>query len=313
MPDILKRLWNMPVLVFCLPLLAWAGNNVFTRLVIVEIDISPIQISFWRTLWGLIVVTPFAIAQVRKDWHIIWANWGVLALLGISSLVGYNLFLYLGLAAGEESPSAGTINSLFPIVILAIGVVAFGERISRIGMLGVLISVIGGCIAAFEGSVQKLLEFELTTGKLWLLLAVVLYGAYMACVRLRPQGMGQLSFLWSLVFWALVSLVPLWLWDTLARGNSYPFHEPLAWINTAYLVVFPVLLAPLFVNQAIKVGGAQVPSMLMNTLPIIIAGLAVLSPLGETMHWYHWVSLALIIPGVLLFQLFPAMQTGPTK
>ena len=307
MQNLANRLWNMPVLLFSGALLCWAGNAVFTRLTMVNIDVTPIQLSFWRTLFGFLIISVLAWSQVRRDWNIIWRHWAVLAFLGITSLVAYNLLLYFGLSSGEEAPAAATINSLFPLVIIAVSVLVFKESISAWGWFGIALAVMGGLMAAFEGSIDKAMAFELSVGKIWILGAVFGYGIYMACVRLRPEGIGQYSFLWALLFWALLLLTALWGWDGVARQSPFPWHEPGAVVHLTYLVLAPTLAAPILVNQAIKMGGARTPALMMNLMPFVVAALAAIvslvTDLNESLQWYHWVSLALIIPGTLLIQM----------
>ena len=71
----------------------------------------------------------------RLEYHL--ATLGGASLLGITSLVAYNLLLYFGLSSGEEAPAAATINSLFPLVIIAVSVLVFKERISGWGWFGI--------------------------------------------------------------------------------------------------------------------------------------------------------------------------------
>ena len=101
-------------------------------------------------------------------------------------------------------------------MIIAVSVLIFKERISGWGWFGIALAVMGGLMAAFEGSVEKAMAFELSVGKIWILGAVFGYGIYMACVRLRPEGIGQYSFLWALLFWALLLLTAL--------GVGTPWH-----------------------------------------------------------------------------------------
>ena len=306
MHTIIARLGHTPTLLFSGALVCWAGNAVFTRLLLVNIDVSPIQLSFWRTLVGFAVVTLLAITQIRQDWQLMWRHWHVLAFLGITSMVAYNLLLYFGLSSGEEAPAAATINNLFPLVIIGVSVLVFREKIGPLGWLGVALALLGGLITAFEGSLENALAFRLSTGKIWILGAVFGYGLYMACLRLRPDGLGQYSFLWSLLFWALIFVSFLWLWDTLSRQNQFPWHKPGAVVHLTYIVLAPTLAAPLLVNQAIRIAGPKTPALMMNLLPFFVAALATLvslvTDLDERLAWYHWLSLSLIIPGTILIQ-----------
>lgn len=306
MHTIIACLGHTLTLLFSGALVCWAGNAVFTRLLLVNIDVSPIQLSFWRTLVGFAVVTLLAITQIRQDWQLMWRHWHVLAFLGITSMVAYNLLLYFGLSSGEEAPAAATINNLFPVVIIGVSVLVFGEKIGPLGWLGVALALLGGLITAFEGSLENALAFRLSTGKIWILGAVFGYGLYMACLRLRPDGLGQYSFLWSLLFWALIFVSFLWLWDTISRQNQFPWHEPGAVVHLTYIVLAPTLAAPLLVNQAIRIAGPKTPALMMNLLPFFVAALATLvslvTDLDERLAWYHWLSLSLIIPGTILIQ-----------
>ena len=69
-----------------------------------------------------------------------------------------------------------------------------------------------------------------------------------------------------------------------------------------FVSLFPSVLSYLFWNRGITLIGANRAGLFLNLVPILTAVMAYLF-LGEILAWYHFAGLALVIGGMLLFNL----------
>ena len=67
----------------------------------------------------------------------------------------------------------------------------------------------------------------------------------------------------------------------------------------AYVSIFPSFLAYLFFNRGVELIGSAATGQYMNVMPLMGAGLAMLF-LGEVLHLFHIIGLALIVAGILV-------------
>ena len=68
--------------------LFWAGNWVIARGI--QGYMSPIAMAFWRWLAALVLLLPFVVAPIAREWAVIRRSWKVLALLGVIGVVAFN-------------------------------------------------------------------------------------------------------------------------------------------------------------------------------------------------------------------------------
>ena len=96
-------------------MLFWAGNWVFARAL--RNDIPPIALAYWRWVVALVILTPFALAHVRRQWATIAGAWRLLALLGALATVFQHIPVYIGLRETTATNGA-LLNSITPVFIL---------------------------------------------------------------------------------------------------------------------------------------------------------------------------------------------------
>ena len=87
------RTW--PYMVLLLPPLFWAGNFIVGRAF--ASDLGAITMSFYRWLFALCLLLPFAFKTVRSDLPLIIKHLPILTTLALLSVASFNVLLYLGL------------------------------------------------------------------------------------------------------------------------------------------------------------------------------------------------------------------------
>ena len=81
----MRRSPYFPYLLLAIAVLFWAGNWVIARAL--RFDAPPVALAFWRWSVALVILSPFAYAHVRRQWHLIAGSWRVLCLLGLLATV----------------------------------------------------------------------------------------------------------------------------------------------------------------------------------------------------------------------------------
>ena len=98
--------------------------------------------SFYRWLFALCLLLPFAFQTVRRELPVIINNLPILTILALLSVASFNVLLYLGLR-DTEATNALLIYSSIPVWIVLFGVLFFGDTLSARRGAGILVSLIG--------------------------------------------------------------------------------------------------------------------------------------------------------------------------
>lgn len=283
-----------PYLLLTLTPFFWACNWIIGRGL--HSDIPPIAMTFFRWLFAIVILAPFAWPHVRRDWPIIRANWKLLLLLGAVGVGTHNCLAYLGLNF-TTATSGVILNSFIPVMIVTISWVFLRERLASMQIAGVAISLSGVLCILSEGSLATLLGFRLNVGDLFIILSMAMWSVYTIMLRWRPSGMNVISFLFCVAVIGNTCVFPLWLGE-MALG----YHLHWTWVNFAALLavaLFSSVLAYLFWNRGVEEVGANVAGLFVHLMPVFGIVLAWLL-LGEHLAPYHVAGIGLILAGIWL-------------
>jgi drug/metabolite transporter (DMT)-like permease len=281
-------------LLLVLTTLFWAGNWVIARAI--HDMMSPVAMAFWRWLLALLILAPFIAGPLRREWPLIRASWKPLGVLGVLGVGAFNTLAYTGLNY-TTATNGVLLNSITPVLIVAVGLLFLGERLDWRRGAGVAVSLAGVLAIVGRGDLDTLLGLHLNPGDLWVLAAVIAWTAYTVCLRWRPPRLSSRAFTGVLIVIGVAALLPLFAWD-LAHGR------PTAWnaatlASVVYFAVFPSVLAYFFWNAAVARVGAERAGLFLHLLPLFGAVLSMLF-LGESLHGFHLVGAALIFCGLFV-------------
>ena len=259
-------------------------------------DIPPMAMTFFRWLFAILILAPFAWPHVRRDWPILRRNWKVMLALGAIGVGIHNALAYLGL--NYTTATNGVIlNSFIPVMIITFSWVFLSERLTPLQLLGVGISLSGVLAIITQGSLQALLHFRLNIGDFFIILSMAMWTAYTIGLRWRPAGLNVMSFLLVVAVIGNFCVLPLWLAE-MALGH----HVAWSWVNFGALVsvaLFSSVLAYLFWNRGVEVLGASVAGLFVHLMPVFGIVLAWVF-LNEQLMPYHVAGIALILIGIWL-------------
>ena len=106
-----------PYMLLTLAPLFWAGNWVTGRGL--HLAVPPMAMTFYRWLFALAFMLPFALPHLRRDAPQIHAHWRILVLLGVIGIGSHNALVFLSL--NYTTATNGLIlNSFIPVMIIAL-------------------------------------------------------------------------------------------------------------------------------------------------------------------------------------------------
>lgn len=283
-----------PQVLLILTVSFWAGNWVIARGI--QGQLSPIAMAFWRWVGAFLLLAPFVAGPMRAEWPVIRKSLPLLAVLGLLGVCAFNALTYTGLK--YTSATTGVLlNSVIPILIIALNFVMFRARVSPLQACGVLISFAGVFVIVIRGDLAQLRHVDLNRGDLWVLGAMLAWSLYTVLLRFRPMRLSSRAFTGSVIFCGVIALIPLFAWDAQATSPAHWHAGTLAAV--AYFAVFPSVAAYFFWNSAVARIGPDRAGVFLHLMPVFGTILAVLF-LGERVYGYHWFGTALIFMGIFV-------------
>ncbi|MBS0326339.1 MAG: DMT family transporter [Proteobacteria bacterium] len=256
--------------------------------------VPPLAMTFYRWLFAIVILAPFTLPQVIRERALIVRHWRTLAALGVVGVGIHNALAYLGLRY-TTATNGVILNSFIPILIVAMSRLALGERLSRMQLAGVLVSLAGVLTILSKGSPAAIVGLRFNGGDLLIVLSMAMWAAYTIGLRFRPPGMRMLSFLFVIACFGDLSVLPFYAAES-ALG------EPMAWTPEVALAIAAVallssVLAYVFWNRGVEALGAGVAGLFVHLMPVFGVALAWLT-LGEHLAPYHVAGIALIVAGL---------------
>jgi drug/metabolite transporter (DMT)-like permease len=287
------NVYNLPYLLLVLAVFFWSVNFVVGRAV--RLEVPPIGLAYWRwTTASLIVILP-ALRHLKHDWKQARQNLPILLVLSATGIAVFNTLVYAGLQRTIVI-NAVLMQSMMPVLIVAMSFVLFGEKINRQQAVGIAMSLSGAVTIILKGDLYLLESLSINRGDLLIFIAVICYAAYSVLLRRRP-AMHPLSFVALTFIIGSVMLLPLYVWETIAV-------RPLSWNATTllavcYVAIFPSIVSFLCFNRGVELVGANRAGLFLHLMPVFGSIMAI-AFLGETMRWYHGVGIGLIGLGIIL-------------
>lgn len=287
------RLYNNAYLLLSCMALCWAGNQVLGRAVAGHIP--PITYSFLRWSLATVIVLPFAVAHVRRDWPAIRSHWRYLTFVGAIGGGLFNTLQYIALNYTTALNSV-VLNSTGPIFIAMATFLIYQERLTLRQAGGTAVSTAGVLGIISKGDFNALHALAFNGGDLLLLTGMATNGIYTALLRDRP-AIHWLSFLFVLFLVSALVVLPFWTWE-IASGARMEL-TPFTLAAVGYIAIFPSVVAYICLTRGVELIGANRSGIFLHMIPLFGALLAI-SLLGEPLQVFHIIGFALILCGVAL-------------
>ena len=218
----------------------------------------------------------------------------------VSGAVGTLLpaFLFAYAETRLASGLAGVLNSLTALFVLLVGAALFGQRLTALRVLGILVGLAGTAILILLGSGAAVGGSGAWFGG-YIVLATFFYGISVNVVKHRLQGLAPLA----------VSSVSLLLVGPAAAvflfaGTGF-VHKlavvPGAWAALGYiglLALFSTAVGLVLFNLLIRRASTLFAASSTYLIPVVALAWGVAD--GEVIHLMHYVGMVVILAGVAL-------------
>jgi len=261
-----------PQLLLVLATLLWGGNFVIGRAVVG--DIPPITLAFLRWCVAFIVFLPIAYSRVKREWHMIKANWPAVIVMAITGVACFNTLVYIGVYY-TTSINASLMNSSTPIIIYILSFILLKERLSKFQLIGTAISLAGVAFILSKGSLETLLSFSFNKGDLIVLIAVFCWGVYSLLVKQYAGRLpGYSTFLVTIAL-GIIMLLPFTIYELMTTSVEI-IWSPSTIGAILYVGIIASIVAFLSWNNGVVALGANKASIYLNFIPLFAAIFAVL-------------------------------------
>ena len=160
-------------------------------------------------------------------------------------------------------------------------------------------AVLGVCVVASAGNLDKLASLSINQGDYFMIIACLLYSGYALILR-RFSGVSALSLFAVIAIAAFIASVPLSLVEVYLGSSQWPTRK--GWIVIILITALPSFLAQICFIKGVTELGAGRAGIFVNLVPVFASILAV-SILGEPFRGYHAVALILVIGGIGLAEI----------
>jgi drug/metabolite transporter (DMT)-like permease len=268
--------------------LFWGGTFISTR--IVAQNFGPFTGAGLRYSVALIFLIPLAFRQNRNFFKEGLKKIPLMAALGLTGIFGYNFFFFKGLKSIPASRGA-LLVSLNPLFVMLLSALVYKEKITKLKLLGVLVSLTGLVIVVSRGQIGSVFS-SFQVGDLFILGCPVTWAIYTIIARPALQHTTPLqattwASLTGLSFLLLFSLSePAMPKITLEIGASL-----------LYLGLIGTVVGFVWYYDGIQKIGATRTAIFTNLVPVFAILLSVLL-LHEEVIWFTWLGGILVLSGV---------------
>jgi len=293
MRDGSARASALPYVLLLVAAASFGGNWVAAR--VVNFEVAPFTLSFWRWAVAGALLFPLALPQLREDAPLIRRHWPKLLVFGAVGAGGFTLLGYWGVSY-TTAINATLLNSSLPLFVVPLSWLLLRLTVSARQLLGLSLSLAGVLTIVSSGSLRTLAQLRLNPGDFLLLGGAFLWAIYTVTLRWRPP-LRPLSFLFTTIVAAAAVSTPFYAWE-MWSGRTMS-ATPVSIVTIGYLALFPSIIAYICWNQAVAMVGPNVAGFFNPVIPVFGILFAVVF-LGEPLRAYHLAGFALVLGGVVL-------------
>jgi drug/metabolite transporter (DMT)-like permease len=282
----------------------WASNFVLGRTL--REEIGPLMLTTSRVAVASLFFAVILGRSAVKE-RLLLRHWALLTAMALTGVLGFPFLLYRGLQL-TTATDAVLINATGPLMTAVLAAILLRERLFPRHVLGGVITFFGVALIVSGGSFERLHQWHVNVGDLYILLAVVLWGLYSVISRKATRTRTVFS----------VTTISTWIGLPFFLGAAAVGSEP-ATINwswhlvlaVVYIGIFPSGVAFLSWNEGVRRVGANRAMVFYNMLPVYGSILGVIL-LGESLGTQHFIGGGLILAGSLI-AIWPELRTAAGK
>ncbi len=250
----------MAVFFALLTLIGWGAGDMFIAIASRKIG------SRYAFFWGQVI--SFLLISLYIPFSVGIADWGMFLFalaIGLAD-AGSALYYFRAFEVGNAS-IVGTIGGAFSLVTVIITIVLFGERLMLFQLMGIILAIMGVIILSLDLHLlykQKFKAIILDPGVKYALIAMLVWGAYFALVRIPVEKIG-----W---FWTVYPTNLFFIVMILTRAVKKDFLSVLAKKDVVLTIIafsFFITLGMFTYNLGILSGYTSVVAPIAGSSPVL--------------------------------------------
>lgn len=286
------------VLIFVTPAL-WSFNYLIARRApgVIEPDVLALQ----RWLMAGLLFCFVARAELWAQRRLILADWRHTVVLGALGMWICGAWVYQG-GHSTSATNIALIYALSPVMIVVISRLWLKEPFSAIQACGVALALVGVLHVVLKGQWADLARVQWSVGDAWILGATLSWTFYSLLLKRWPSPLGDGARLGVISLAGVLVMLPFAGWEALS--SPIPTFSRTGFELALTAAILPGYAAYLAYSVMLRELGAARVSVVLYLGPLYAAIMAWLM-LGEPVHGYHAVGLALVLPGIYLVNRRP--------
>lgn len=259
-------------------------------------------LMFWRWALALVVLTPFALPALVREWPAIRPQLGRVFVLGTAGVGVFSACLFAG-AYYSLALEVGLLNATTPIWVMLMAMLGGAPAGGARQWGGIALALAGVATILLKGSLTGIADLEFHVGNIFTLAGAIVFAWYTLALGARPLGISALSTTVLMAWSGVASIIaPAYIAFLLLGGTDplLPPDRPVgASLAVAYIAFGPTLLGNLFwIYGASRLGAARAGPFLYLS-PVAALVLAV-TLLGEPLALFQLAGACAILCGVAL-------------
>ncbi|MEM6614880.1 MAG: DMT family transporter, partial [Cyanobacteria bacterium P01_C01_bin.72] len=215
----------------------WGGAFVIGR--VVAQNMSPFSAGLGRFAVASVFLWLLSLTRQDKLPRLNLRQTLLTICLGLSGILAYNLFFFLGLRDISAS-RAGLIIALNPVGITLASRLFFREKLTYLKMIGAATSLLGAGLIITEGDLGIILTQGIGKGELALIGCVISWVTYSLIGKLVMRELSVLATTTYGIWVGTVLLLPWAIWE---QNNRLPQIDLFTGLGLAYLGILATVVA----------------------------------------------------------------------
>ena len=191
----------------------WSGNFLIGKLAYTN-ELGPFKLSFFRWLIASIILLPFTLNSIKKNFLIYKKNIFLIIIISFLGIAIFNSFTYISLQTSLVINSS-LMTSITPVIIVGFSWLIFKTKMTYFQFLGIFLSLIGVLFFILKGNINNLFNLYFTPGDLWMFIAVFSWGLYSVLLKKIDPNLDQLATLEVMIILGLIIIFPFYILESL--------------------------------------------------------------------------------------------------
>lgn len=259
----------------------------------------PWTLAFFRLLFATLFLLPFVTSQLREIATQFRVHYRVIVPIGALGLAFTQGALFTALTT-SSAINVGIVFSVWPITAIILAALVLGERLTQLQTFGVILCFGGVLVVVAQGKPETIIDMGVNTADIWVIVSVLCFSFYSVMMKKITIDLAALPLLVLILASATLASAPFFVWEIFHDERiAVDWHDIAA---IAYVAIPGGGIMYLLFNRGITMLGAAKASVtfyLQTLFTVILAYFL----LGEQLHVYHAVGIALIAAGVIIVTL----------